>query len=388
MDKPYELTYQLAQQSLLIHFQHDQAGATLRATEVKPKLDRYLLKRLKADNIATDKSWFIGDTQALDYKMRFSQVEFVTEDLGLRTDFDIYYGNMGDNAQKAKGVQYRNSITMTIICLKEPVRSAIRKYIRDFFIVTNFGRMQSKGFGSFIIREKNELTKEEIGKILKRDYGAKKCYSFKSNKKPFKHIKTVYSLMKSGINHNGYRRSLLFEYMHTLNVGNEKAALKQQGVAPAIGSHTPDKNQNDEVSYYVRALMGTGDHVDFLSSTANRRQKTNINIANRDIDRFASTVFFKIIGDRVYYVGKRINRDIFGKNFTFEVKKADGFKPTKYSMRIPTPPENDIFNKDFMDGFLAYCYTELNSQSPKNQGTPLSKLCQTNGLSPVRIEEV
>ena len=35
----------LLPQSPLIHFQWDQPGAALRATEVKPKLDRYIIKR-------------------------------------------------------------------------------------------------------------------------------------------------------------------------------------------------------------------------------------------------------------------------------------------------------------------------------------------------------
>lgn len=40
-----KLKVQLEAQSPIIHFQHDQAGATLRASEVKPKLDRFLLNK-------------------------------------------------------------------------------------------------------------------------------------------------------------------------------------------------------------------------------------------------------------------------------------------------------------------------------------------------------
>jgi len=35
----YKLEFTLKQHTPIIHFQHDQDGATLRATEVKPKLD-------------------------------------------------------------------------------------------------------------------------------------------------------------------------------------------------------------------------------------------------------------------------------------------------------------------------------------------------------------
>ncbi len=37
-----ELIVKLKQHTPIIHFQWDQAGATLRATELKPKLDRYI----------------------------------------------------------------------------------------------------------------------------------------------------------------------------------------------------------------------------------------------------------------------------------------------------------------------------------------------------------
>ena len=36
----------LKQHTPLIHFQHDQYGATLRASEVKPKLDKYIIKNV------------------------------------------------------------------------------------------------------------------------------------------------------------------------------------------------------------------------------------------------------------------------------------------------------------------------------------------------------
>ena len=43
----FQKEYHLKAHSPLIHFQYDSNGATLRATEVKPKLDRYILKHCK-----------------------------------------------------------------------------------------------------------------------------------------------------------------------------------------------------------------------------------------------------------------------------------------------------------------------------------------------------
>ena len=72
------LTIKLKQHTPLIHFQHDQDGATLRASEVKPKLDKYILIQLGAGDYekgkaqAKAKGWLVGkgDHPALDYKMR------------------------------------------------------------------------------------------------------------------------------------------------------------------------------------------------------------------------------------------------------------------------------------------------------------------------------
>ena len=96
----YKLEVTLKQHTPLIHFQPDQEGATLRASEVKPKLDRFILTRLGEDSayqskrdeiaraigdeynnlnsyekgkfIAQGLGWLIGNGEqpALDYKMK------------------------------------------------------------------------------------------------------------------------------------------------------------------------------------------------------------------------------------------------------------------------------------------------------------------------------
>ena len=42
----YKLSFTLRQHTPMIHFQADQPGATLRATELKPKLDKFLIEKL------------------------------------------------------------------------------------------------------------------------------------------------------------------------------------------------------------------------------------------------------------------------------------------------------------------------------------------------------
>jgi len=64
----YQLKIHLKQHTPLIHFQHSQNGATLRATEVKPKLDRYLIENEFGGILNFDeyKQYLIGDVAGLD----------------------------------------------------------------------------------------------------------------------------------------------------------------------------------------------------------------------------------------------------------------------------------------------------------------------------------
>lgn len=113
----FKLSIELKQHTPLIHFQHEQTGATLRATEVKPTFDRFILSRLGRSGEYEDEGracyqksaqgrtlsdfdslssaekgkwkaealhWFIGNGEqdALNYKMRI-------EAGGLREEFLI-----------------------------------------------------------------------------------------------------------------------------------------------------------------------------------------------------------------------------------------------------------------------------------------------------------
>ena len=55
-----KLTIKLKQHTPLIHFQHDEYGATLRASEVKPKLDKYIIQHAFCDNFDKCKFYLIG----------------------------------------------------------------------------------------------------------------------------------------------------------------------------------------------------------------------------------------------------------------------------------------------------------------------------------------
>lgn len=56
----HKLTVTLKQHTPLIHFQHSQEGATLRASEVKPKLDKFIIERCFHNSFEECKEYLVG----------------------------------------------------------------------------------------------------------------------------------------------------------------------------------------------------------------------------------------------------------------------------------------------------------------------------------------
>jgi len=207
----YSLQITLKQHTPLIHFQHDQEGATLRASEVKPRLDRFILNQLgkkasiyekelissrykentkKWDDylygfeIAKEKGLLIGNggKPALNFKMRISHTNeknskkyivashinkknielFAKEKIDILNETSFFaqekeMNQIISNLKKKdfniiipkKGVIYQDDINITIQSLNITVIQYIVKQIQTFFIINNFGTRQSKGFGCF-----------------------------------------------------------------------------------------------------------------------------------------------------------------------------------------------------------------------------------------------
>src|SRR3989304_4111252 len=158
----YKLEFTLKQHTPLIHFQHDQEGATLRATEVKPKLDKYIIKKYGGEdnvkNVHAD--WFIGDGEnnALDYKIRIISVSqpiskpilyTPTKDGKFKPNFPCIFGNVQESEKKVFRICKEQKLE--IIVLNKSLRETIELEIANFFFNDSFGFRQSKGFGSYFI---------------------------------------------------------------------------------------------------------------------------------------------------------------------------------------------------------------------------------------------
>lgn len=172
----YQLKFTLKQHTPIIHFQHDQVGATLRATEVKPKLDRFILMKLGNGNYETGREfaknngWLIDkDKGALDYKMRVNPNQKNPIEIQKRHENSpMYFANMG-SVENFKHLKYTvepiECIISTFNLKTGSEKITLSKYIEsniyEFFFQNNFGTRQSKGYGSFEVISINNKSFEK-----------------------------------------------------------------------------------------------------------------------------------------------------------------------------------------------------------------------------------
>ena len=205
-DARKQLKIRLRAQSPMIHFQAcdgGPSGVTLRASEVRPKLDKYIFRRiagiapgeeLSGDHLLKVKKDLLKkeefqdiftDPDKADYALKYKMsiqvdadkpVTFVTleKENSSYSAYMPFFANAGKRDRAPlKGVLCDPVLTIT--CFNEHVRFLIVKYLKDFFFVTNFGTRQGKGFGSFVL-EGSEREEANVVQALKKNYGAKVCY--------------------------------------------------------------------------------------------------------------------------------------------------------------------------------------------------------------------
>ncbi len=273
----YIKEFTLKQHTPIIHFQANDAGATLRASEVKPKLDRFILKKLGGyEKLKKEHpSWFVSkEHKALDYKLRFTCNNNVEKYLVLsrylnnkirneiissHEDIDNILtetGYFGDeqflkisknsnnnkfydktksslhNAKRAIFIKSSRIDTPALIKGKiltkdEKLLETIINFLSEFFLVHNFGMRQTKGFGSYSIYTiDNEIINIDKNIFLKND--AKYYIKSKSINDSLRKIQHTHQLLKSGINNrNDYEKSELFYFFANKYIRWDKRFIKK-----------------------------------------------------------------------------------------------------------------------------------------------------------------
>lgn len=380
------LIIKLNQHTPLIHFQHDQEGATLRASEVKPKLDRFIIKNLGGKKNINEK-WFNNiEKESLNYKLIFNATgnnEMVLNVKGPikkggkyiyeTSPFPMVLSNMGgkETKEELKNFSFHKEVDGEIKSFNKELLSAINSCLGDFFLLHNFGNRQNKGFGSFTLVQK---TNPDELKIIKQYKGQVWFWDYEITqpiKTVFSDISIVYSLLKTGINFpdhplvpqfdrdgkplmkNGehikrpdqtrkgkyqfYEKSFLYKYVaDNFEYGNEKKFIKEKFFNPS--KRVPYDGVEKK---FVRALLGVALFNEFRDIKRNGK----IDFKSEEVDRFSSPITFKILDNRVCFFIEDLTEAQKIGNKTFLFKDA-AYNQTE---KIETPAN---FGADKLLGLL------------------------------------
>jgi len=329
----FKYTTTLKQHTPIIHFQANQSGATLRATELKPKFDKFLLKYYRNEV----EKFKIKDKEALDYKVKIKAFDVRIAN----PDRFLFFANgLIDNPLSTT---FSKKIEVEFFSFKTELVELIKNYFKDFLLITNFGSRNNKGYGSFTDNKDNLSDLEERLK----NYNPILFRLTTNSRKWEQDVLNTHNKMKAGINFphkNYYFKSLLFRYMcNTYNIRWEKRKIKQEfpevvkrGHQPAIDCEIPAQFR------YVRAMLGVAELYEFNQAT------DRVEISSNEIKRFPTPIVYKVINNSIYLLGNESYQQIMGKNFTFSYNGND--------FSLQTPLENE-FN---LLEFLRFCQTEEN----------------------------
>ena len=373
-------TVYLLQQTPMWHFQAREKYATLRATELKPKLDRFLIewwRRKTGADLMSKREWLIDDSHpAFDYKVKIISKGHTTRsmtDPNKKNNDTLFFGNMGCPTKGKEPFLLVNEesggITLEIMTFHKGLMQLIDDALPTFFLVTNFGTRQDKGFGSFAVKEHMD----DSEKLLIDWYGDRCFYMInyktelvsKNTAKIFRDIDTIYKVLKSGIrsgiNHQPdyYIRSYLTRYFLNKHIGGEKRFIKVNEIGPIKGNHKHEHETTEAIpdgNYrYIRALLGATDKEkwDKSSFTINFKHVEGNN--HKVIDRIPSPIVFKPVGNCLFILVNDIPEEIYGEEY--ELSSTMGRD------RIKIPTHNEFDMDDMMKGFM----NDINSPETRRE---------------------
>ncbi|MCL4517862.1 MAG: hypothetical protein M1587_01545 [Thaumarchaeota archaeon] len=285
-----KLEFTLRQHTPMIHFQHDQAGATIRGTELKAKLDRFIVEHVFHNNFNMCKTFLVGYSEkdshalqsrfhdasfgALDYKVRINITQRLDEadeeslkkfekiksnrdgtprqkkDRTTRQlQFDEYhapiydrqtlppfFGNMYKQTLR-KELRACEKLLVTFYFWNERLMRHIDSHFPLFLQRTNFGTRQSKGFGSFYLHEEDPRYANFPLRsrfhfsvdVSSRSFSTE----FDRVRELFRVIDVFYKTLRSGINQKDhdlndllYFKSLMFLYAQERGLQWDKKTIR------------------------------------------------------------------------------------------------------------------------------------------------------------------
>jgi len=291
-----ELKVKLKQHTPLIHFQWGQEGATLRATEVKPKLDRYIKELDKYyDKNVLDEVNKIPDGNGV-YRLTVLQSvvkeKIIPKVLTKKEKEDKEYNSIEpvrdkNCRQKMRRslyfgdikamLEYSDDIILRFQSFDQKILVKAILALPIMLALENFGARQNKGFGSFYIDGDIKINEFPDIKILSNIEEIYQKYKEKTDNNVyffdlessdyigvFEKIFYFYNALKAGTNEGGtYSKSLLWKFLRKSNPNLvwEKKVMKQCLIGDSLPTSLPSSKYQ-----YIRVLLGLSPIYEFKST--------------------------------------------------------------------------------------------------------------------------
>jgi hypothetical protein len=352
--------YLLRQHTPLIHFQPDQAQSFLRASEVKPRLDAYIIAQMEKDNTPIPDSWKVAFehgqyNKALNYKLFVRPAEklqpFRIEREGHKgraQQFPGYFANMGekDKSKHKYFVFTGKDAVVSVQSFNQELLAKVLAALPNFFATHNFMSRKTKGFGSFtlVTGPGDPIPPSASNYNFVVNCGHKDPWQ--EFNRLFERIDLFYRTLRSGINFvRGsqsmlYFKSLLYHYAQQQGEEWDKKKMK-------LELFHNDKGPAKARLY--RDMLGLASTVDWLDQRA-KVEKSGSNIIEYEEDgktysekveiaRFPSPITFKPVhlGNgryRVYILTEPMPKVMLNADFGISSNRGG-------NTRIRTP---DSFN--------------------------------------------
>ena len=275
MNNPFTLEFKLRQHTPMIHFQWHEKNATIRPTELKAKLDKWIIghqglaearidKALKDDTL---RKWLRGakkkdkSNPALNYSVKVVAVgdNILKNELDTKIEefqrggqtikkivgkeYPPYFGNQlkiqdfktGD--ERIKRLSYHKGVIVTFSSPYTDLINKIEQQFPEFILKTNFGTRQGKGFGSFFIERGTDGYPQNHEIFFNEQFDWNFDVKVQGNTDTdrisilFEKIDLFYKTLRSGISPHDrgsmYFKSLMWKYAKGQTRQWDKKTIKQ-----------------------------------------------------------------------------------------------------------------------------------------------------------------
>ncbi|MGD8782040.1 MAG: hypothetical protein PVH88_24140 [Ignavibacteria bacterium] len=353
----YKLTFKLKQHTPHINFQSSHQGSTIRATDIKPRIDNYICKTYP--DIGKPKYQLKITASLKDY------INLKDEEHKYR--YEPYFGD--------HDLCWYDNIELNFnTYFDEALLEKIKAILPKVFALENFGSFSNKGYGCFTVENQN---RDDFEKILKSAHNTIYYWDLSTtdDKIIFFQIKYFYSLLKSGINQVGknddectYYKSLLMLYFLDKKIRWEKRGIKKLFNLRSTKNRTGKIDQIDkfipdgENYQAVKPLLGFSESQEWLSYGLMKENKIKIEMP-KGIGRINSPLFFKVFKEngasRIYFM--LVNTHEFQK-------KLLPRKEFKFKIKNKTESFNTPESFDYSD-FLNYAVNTINEKLTANSAS-------------------